>query len=312
MESSIKNDSSDRAGAKNRAPSVPAPSDLEESASSNGGNNSDNSALVSIGNTSFGFNFDSDDRMSNRSSERQENSSEDGDSNGNEESGGSRSPDVSKSTKSSTSKSSASADKSKTQTTRVTAASLADHEAAESLKSLVKSSSPHQKFTEAAIARLKSRASDASSKMSAINGGGASEQKPQAASRKRKATDNDSNGGYNTDDEGNIMVTEDSATRDTPPAQSKKKKKVSVAAPTPSDSNPKSSSKKKTAADKKREDRNAREKERSFRISKQIDDLRALLSAGGVVVPKGTKSSVLTEAANYIRLLQQHQYRSEM
>ena len=64
--------------------------------------------------------------------------------------------------------------------------------------------------------------------------------------------------------------------------------------------------------DEKREERNAREKERSFRISKQINELRNLLSAGGVIVPKGTKSSVLTEAANYIRMLQQHQYRSEI
>jgi hypothetical protein len=62
----------------------------------------------------------------------------------------------------------------------------------------------------------------------------------------------------------------------------------------------------------KREERNAREKERSFRISRQINELRGLLSTGGVIVPKGTKSSVLTEAANYIRMLQQHQYRSEM
>lgn len=70
--------------------------------------------------------------------------------------------------------------------------------------------------------------------------------------------------------------------------------------------------KRKKADDHKREERNAREKERSFRISKQINELRTLLSSGGVIVPKGTKSSVLTEAANYIRMLQQHQYRSEM
>mmetsp|Transcript_27717 Transcript_27717/g.65110 ORF Transcript_27717/g.65110 Transcript_27717/m.65110 type:complete len:563 (-) Transcript_27717:2245-3933(-) len=69
---------------------------------------------------------------------------------------------------------------------------------------------------------------------------------------------------------------------------------------------------KKKLDDSKREERNAREKERSFRISKQINELRALLSSGGVIVPKGTKSSVLTEAANYIRMLQQHQYRSEI
>lgn len=69
---------------------------------------------------------------------------------------------------------------------------------------------------------------------------------------------------------------------------------------------------KKALDDTKREERNAREKERSYRISKQINELRNLLSSGGVIVPKGTKSSVLTEAANYIRMLQQHQYRSEM
>lgn len=62
----------------------------------------------------------------------------------------------------------------------------------------------------------------------------------------------------------------------------------------------------------KREERNQREKERSFRISKQINELRNLLSSGGVVVPKGTKSSVLTEAASYIRMLQKHQYQSEI
>jgi hypothetical protein len=70
--------------------------------------------------------------------------------------------------------------------------------------------------------------------------------------------------------------------------------------------------KKKKLDESKREERNAREKERSYRITKQINELRGLLSKGGVSVPKGTKSSVLSEAANYIRMLQQHQYRSEM
>ena len=64
--------------------------------------------------------------------------------------------------------------------------------------------------------------------------------------------------------------------------------------------------------DSKREERNAREKERSYRIASQINELRNLLSSGGVIVPKGTKNAVLTEAANYIRMLQQHQYKSEM
>jgi len=74
----------------------------------------------------------------------------------------------------------------------------------------------------------------------------------------------------------------------------------------------KGSNSNKNLNEEKRGERNAREKERSFRISCQIDELRNLLSMGGVIVPKGTKSSVLTEAANYIRMLQQHQYRSEM
>jgi len=63
---------------------------------------------------------------------------------------------------------------------------------------------------------------------------------------------------------------------------------------------------------KRREQRNAREKERSCRIAKQIDDLRSLLSRGGVIVAKGTKSSVLSEAATYINLLQQQQVQWEM
>lgn len=64
--------------------------------------------------------------------------------------------------------------------------------------------------------------------------------------------------------------------------------------------------------DDKREERNKREKERSYRITSQINEIRSLLSAGGVVVSKGTKNAVLAEAAGYIRLLQQNQYKSEM
>ena len=110
---------------------------------------------------------------------------------------------------------------------------------------------------------------------------------------KRKASDgadNDS-GGYNTDDEGKVEATAVGSNSGVGSKGPKKKKKLD---------------------DMKREERNAREKERSFRISRQINELRNLLASGGVLVPKGTKSSVLTEAANYIRMLQQHQYRSEM
>eukprot|EP00804_Cyclotella_cryptica_P021874 CCRYP_000839-RA/>CCRYP_000839-RA protein AED:0.10 eAED:0.10 QI:314/1/1/1/1/1/2/400/455 len=73
-----------------------------------------------------------------------------------------------------------------------------------------------------------------------------------------------------------------------------------------------SSKKKKHLTSERREERNLREKERSLKITQQIHELRSLLSSGGVIVPKGTKSTILTEAANYIRLLQQNQYRSEM
>lgn len=56
-----------------------------------------------------------------------------------------------------------------------------------------------------------------------------------------------------------------------------------------------------------REERNKREKERSSKLSMQIYELRELLSAAGVKVPKGTKGSVLSEAAKYIKVLQQQQ-----
>ena len=123
---------------------------------------------------------------------------------------------------------------------------------------------------------------------------------------KRKPGSDD---GYKTDDEGN------NAKKDGAPHESHPEE---IASSSPAASNAgktagaATASKKKKLDDTKREERNAREKERSFRISKQINELRTLMSSGGVIVPKGTKSSVLTEAANYIRMLQQHQYRSEM
>jgi hypothetical protein len=118
---------------------------------------------------------------------------------------------------------------------------------------------------------------------------GTSTQIPPGQRKRNKEEDADSEG-YNTDDDEN-----------------NKSKKAEGGDP-----NHSKSRKKKRGDSHKREERNQREKERSFRIAKQISDLRNLLSSGGVVIPKGTKSSVLTEAANYIRMLQQHQYRSEM
>jgi Helix-loop-helix DNA-binding domain len=61
-----------------------------------------------------------------------------------------------------------------------------------------------------------------------------------------------------------------------------------------------------------REERNAREKERSSRIAEQINDLRVLLSNGGVVIPKGSKQCILSESLKYIQFLQSQVYRGEM
>lgn len=73
-----------------------------------------------------------------------------------------------------------------------------------------------------------------------------------------------------------------------------------------------SSKKKKPLTTERREERNMREKERSLKITHQIHELRILLSSGGVIVPKGTKSTILSEASNYIRLLQQQHNRLEL
>lgn len=61
---------------------------------------------------------------------------------------------------------------------------------------------------------------------------------------------------------------------------------------------------KKTIADKKRQDRNAREQQRSLKISRQIDALRQLLKESGVSV-KNSKSSVLEGVAAYLTSLQE-------
>ena len=148
----------------------------------------------------------------------------------------------------------------------------------------------------------------------------------EARGLKRKANDpmsDDDSGGYNTDDdEGGKVSSKSSSDRSLPKVAAATSSK-SLSTSTGQEKEAEASSiqgegskgggkKKKKLDEGKREERNAREKERSFRIAKQINELRGLLSSGGVIVPKGTKSSVLTEAANYIRMLQQHQYRSEM
>ena len=184
----------------------------------------------------------------------------------------------------------------------------------------------HNKAADAAVANLHSIASAYMSQTQKDN----SKESPGDNNNNDDAKgrmDSDSNGGYNTDDEGarglDRKIAASRHPDQTMSAASSAAPQVSLSSggtkdtmnadedPDDMDEPPKKK-KKKGGGDKKREERNAREKERSFRISKQINELRELLSSGGVIVPKGTKSSVLTEAANYIRMLQQHQYRSEM
>lgn len=172
---------------------------------------------------------------------------------------------------------------------------------------------------------------------SSLSSSGSASFKKKSSERghKRKQRGDSDSGGYKTDDEGEGDASALAAAAAMPPP---------AAAPLPTPSGPaagasacgssgsicSSSSKasgktpdkvpsgettaKKTkmSGQERREERNQREKERSFRISKQINELRNLLSSGGVIVPKGTKGAVLSEAANYIRMLQQHQYKSEI
>jgi Helix-loop-helix DNA-binding domain len=261
-----------------------------ESGSSNGGDHSDNSALVSIGNTSFGFNFDSEEGCSNNSKEGQNDSNEDSDGNAQND----KAPVVNSSSTSSNKKRSPQQDQ---------AASKGSSGAGDEMKSTTSSLSSSTNSNPYNNAEQRQAAAHAVASLASIaraypklsdNSNAASMR--EALDRKRKKDDDKDadSGGYNTDDE-----------------EQKAPERVS-GSESNSKGGAKSRKKKREENEHKREERNQREKERSFRISKQITDLRNLLSSGGVVVPKGTKSSVLTEAANYIRLLQQHQYRSEM
>lgn len=167
--------------------------------------------------------------------------------------------------------------------------------AVESLRSVVKSSKARWEQDNAL------KKNNIVLKESTIKRDNISKQNTPAVPKRDADEDESDEDGYHSDDEGDENMTVNSSSR-------------TVSSQLASSSSKEQSSRKrnKTIDNFKREERNAREKERSFRISRQINELRSLLSSGGVIVPKGTKSSVLTEAANYIRMLQQHQYRSEI
>jgi hypothetical protein len=233
-----------------------------DSGSSNGGNQSDTSALVG-----FGFDFDSGEGNSANSEQNETSSDSDGGAPGSK--------------------------KDKAKTTASSASSLMSvghsNVSSQGGKNL-NSMEEHHAAAAHASDNLKSIAAACAAKHK--SGG------RDTSCRKRKASDaNDDNDGPKEVNEGPSYDSDNSS---------------QISSKNPSNVLSGDGSKSMYAPPKKREERNAREKERSFRISKQIDELRDLLSAGGVIVAKGTKNSVLTEAANYIRMLQQHQYRAEM
>jgi hypothetical protein len=287
--------------------------------SSNGGsdNNSDNSALISLGNTSFGFNFDSEEAMMNNSPPNS-----DGDSDGNNASnyqrkqrgpiGNMKPLQVVKSQREGSNPTPTAATSSSIQgpASMATASTALLHndaaaEAVSNLQSIASAySNKGSQNGESTLMQSYRNAFFGQGRATDEVDSCSSTESTSKQSLKRKIQENADNGsgGYNTDDDDN------SGTKNY--NNDNLSDGASIGG---SDVGSHQGGRKKKKLDEfKREERNAREKERSFRISRQITELRGLLSSGGVIVPKGTKSSVLTEAANYIRMLQQHQYRSEM
>mmetsp|Transcript_14154 Transcript_14154/g.19886 ORF Transcript_14154/g.19886 Transcript_14154/m.19886 type:complete len:423 (-) Transcript_14154:9-1277(-) len=339
------------------------------------GNNSDNSALVSLGNNSFGFNFDSEEGLLNNSSPaNSETDAKTGESESKRRQRGSYVPsevqtksDRSGRKRHSISKSSSGSGSGSSGSSGSGSGSdngNGDKSTVSSLTSATPSSGSNKngpsisRGAAAGAAEAVSNLHPLTTTHTAATGDNrpinhhqskkATTKAKKVSGKKRKAepsedTGNDS-GGYNSDDEGGTRSTSAAPhgapktqqhpqhpqhPQQHPPQHPEPATSASIttgkhvgplvtdsssapSAPQSADSANEANKKGKFLDENKREERNAREKERSFRISKQINELRNLLSSGGVIVPKGTKSSVLTEAANYIRMLQQHQYRSEM
>jgi len=299
-----------------------------------GGNNSDNSALVSLGNESFGFNFESDGVFNNLSGGSGSNSPDEGDSDQDRKKAGG--PKTAKVDTNDTPSPTAATEEYTGNTATSTdsaGAKVSNQSQARSrtpnqgLDAVKQQQSPSPLSAGAAAARLKSESMKSPAKaglnVDAHEDAAATavanlsqiaidsvKQIDENEKRGRKRKPSDAGYEYNTETDDESTKIPDSVkeepdfarSADIPPTIPATGKAMKAAP----------GKQKKKFDESKREERNAREKERSFRISKQINELRSLLSSGGVIVPKGTKSSVLTEAANYIRMLQQHQYRSEI
>jgi len=289
-----------------------------ENSNGNGGsgNNSDNSALLSIGNNAFGFNFDSEEGNFNGAQNSEEEDKSDSCDGANKATQSAENPaqqpanQPSQATPGFTMPAPPTQNKDSTAPTNTTLATTSFVDTSQATS--------HDEAAAAAVANLQSIAM-AFSPTSANNGKIIEHTVEKAlydlstfvteGAKQMQADGNDS-GGYNSDDESTAMKGMGGAPEHTTSMSGGNLSSSQGSMDKSGDGPPKKRQKK--MDDNKREERNAREKERSFRISKQINELRALLSSGGVIVPKGTKSSVLTEAANYIRMLQQHQYRSEL
>lgn len=211
-----------------------------ESGSVSGGNNSEDSALVSIGNASFGFNFDSEEGLG---------------ANTNNTSSTARSDGISD------------------QNSEFDDIGIEDRINKKRIAAPTMASTGNEDVTEKILLSVKSL------------------ERPESSKSKKRVSTEDINAALLDDNDDSLDDEDPKQYEQAPCASSKKRRKTN---------------------DRKRVERNAREKERSFRITKQINDIRDLLASGGVIVPKGTKSSVLGEAAGYIRTLQHHQYKSEM
>lgn len=276
------------------------------------GDNSDNSGF-SLGNNSFGFNFDSEDNSSpNNSANNSDSGAKSDEDNG---------------SSSNTNSNGQNNQQSQKQKQQVQVISVSENSATSGGLSATCHSGPQEPLTQegaaaAAHAQLQNIASQSvlhanASTTTPENISSdrdlkvASEPTAMKESLKRKA--NSVSSGYKSDDEGSRTQNSISQTLSNPTAMQVPSALCALAPPGQDAQVSRGQKKgKPRVGDMKREERNAREKERSYRITSQINELRGLLSTGGVIVPKGTKNAVLTEAANYIRILQQQQYKSEI
>eukprot|EP00934_Nitzschia_sp_Nitz4_P000607 Nitzschia sp. Nitz4//scaffold288_size23661//20146//22129//NITZ4_008472-RA/size23661-processed-gene-0.42-mRNA-1//1//CDS//3329545806//607//frame0 len=226
-----------------------------------GGNRSDSSALVNVGKSSFGFNFDSEGGTGNSSNPSEEGDSDEG-------------PNMQQ----------------QQQQQQRRGAPL---------------HVPTAVNTSALKAKQSRRAPSASDSSNSLSAPSTRSSLQSSKKRSRSEVQEQSSGGYDTDeDEGRGMGSSHSKQR----SNEIESGDMNVISDGKESKGEKSTS---SSNDARREERNAREKARSMRIAKKIEEIREVLHQGGVVLPKGTKSTVLSEASRYMRQLQDKHRRLE-